>query len=170
MNYVHAHIITDDTTNFTTVQEFLETLTHAFGDPDKKGTAQRELRNLRQRNTDFASFMANFQRWALATGFDENSQISFLTDGISDELKQAMLSQITPTTLKEYITLLQRMDNKLRALAAEKARLPVVRTYNSGTVRYQAQTYVAPTSTTTRKITMTPASSTMSAPTVFPFD
>ena len=58
-------------------------LERSFGDPDKKATAQRELRSLRQRNREFHVYLSDFQRLVPDTNFDEEAQRSALLDGVS---------------------------------------------------------------------------------------
>jgi hypothetical protein len=60
----YAHIeehIADGFSRITSVDDFLKILTTAFGDPDEIGTAEREIRNLRQKNLDFSTYFAEFQ-------------------------------------------------------------------------------------------------------------
>lgn len=124
MLYVLPHLKSDDTTDYKSVGELIETLQKAFGDPDKKTTAQRELQNMKQKNQDFASFAATFQRWAPASGFDNNSLISYMTNSISMELRQAMINHAIPEKLSDYITLLQELDNRIQALPTVTLRVP----------------------------------------------
>lgn len=137
MRQVMPHIKLDNTTDYSTVNDLIQTLTVAFGDPDKQTTAQRELRTLKQKNTDLST-----QRWAPDTGFDQHSLKSFLSDSISAELKQAMVTQIVPTDLDEYIALLQRFDNNLRAIPT--SRPSVIRSgssFSTGRARSQFLSY-----------------------------
>jgi len=46
MRQVMPHIKLDNTTDYSTVNDLIQTLTVAFGDPDKQATAQRELLTL----------------------------------------------------------------------------------------------------------------------------
>jgi len=114
MPYLHD----DGTTDYTTISDLMLILTTAFGDPDKTATAQRELRALRQKNTEFSSVIALFQRWATETGYEQATLISFLMDAISSEIKTAMVTIDTPSTLAACITQLQKIDNRQRAIPA----------------------------------------------------
>lgn len=141
MNIVMPHMKSDNTSDYSKVEDLMETLITAFGDPDKKGTAQRELRNLRQKNTDFASFVAQFRRWSPSTGFDDPSLTSFLSEAISSELKQAMISLEVPEKLTDYIALLQRLDNRIRALKNTNIRPPLTGPYRSTPTVSRPQMY-----------------------------
>ena len=49
---------------FDSLQGMYQALADAFGDPDRKGTAQRKLAALRQAHKSFAEFYAEFQRYS----------------------------------------------------------------------------------------------------------
>ena len=127
-------------TDYNSVEELIATLRTAFGDPDRKATAQRELKSLRQRNTKFSTFVAAFQRWAPDTDFEQATLISFLSDAISQELKQATVMVDIPNKLDEYITLLQKADNRLRAIVAFS---PFRRAYSSSSADSRTRSYVS---------------------------
>ena len=100
------------------VSALLVMLERAFGDPDKKATAQRELRSLRQRNREYYVYLSDFQRLAPHTNFDDEAQRSALLDGVSDELKQLLVTQDLPNELNGLISLLQKLDTRQRNVNA----------------------------------------------------
>jgi Retrotransposon gag protein len=103
--------------NVTALMEVLET---AFGDPDRVGSAERALENLRQGNRDFATYYAEFSR--LVADVDWNSEPAIrhaLKRGLSLELKQELVHHDLPDTLNEFVRLCQKLDNRLRAFDAE---------------------------------------------------
>ena len=53
--------VKDDKVDLETVAEIWEVLDAAYDDPDRKGTAERELRKLRQANREFSAYLADFQ-------------------------------------------------------------------------------------------------------------
>ena len=60
---------------------------------------------------------------------------SALLEGISDELKQLMVTQITPEDLDELVTLLQRLDTRQRNVNAsppEAVKYIRVKRHNQG--------------------------------------
>ena len=118
MAQVQPYVKSHNEVSIPDVAGLLAMLERAFGDPDKKATAQRELRSLRQANKEFHVYLSDFQRIAPDTNFDEEAMRSALLEGISDELKQLMVTQITPEDLDELVTLLQRLDTRQRNVNA----------------------------------------------------
>ena len=113
---------------FEEIQDFITFLETAFGDPDKKGTAQRELRKVTQRNREFSVYLTEFMRHASETGYNDEATKQILKEGLSSEMKTLLVS-ITdePDRLQDLITLLQRMDIRMRANIASHAKLPYSR-------------------------------------------
>ena len=123
MAQVQPYVKSHNEVSIPDVAGLLAILERAFGDPDKKAAAQRELRSLRQANKEFHVYLSDFQRIALDTNFDEEAMRSALLEGISDELKQLMVTQITPEDLDELVTLLQRLDTRQRNVNASLRKL-----------------------------------------------
>ena len=97
---------------------FYTKLQLAFGDPDRKATAQRELRQLRQKNKEFYLYPSDYQRLVPDTGFDDEAKRSILLDGLSDELKSALITVDLPASLDDTIQVLQKIDNRFRSVQA----------------------------------------------------
>jgi hypothetical protein len=98
---------------FQDFHEILHLMEAAFGDPDRVRNAQNELFRLRQRNSDFSTFYAEFERLALEGEMPEASRGLLLMQNISHELHKMLLH--TPTLSKEYRQLvrhLQELDNR----------------------------------------------------------
>ena len=123
MAQVQPYVKSHNEVSIPDVAGLLAILERAIGDPDKKATAQRELRSLRQANKEFHVYLSDFQRIAPDTNFDEEAMRSALLEGISDELKQLMVTQITPEDLDELVTLLQRLDTRQRNVNASLRKL-----------------------------------------------
>ena len=100
------------------METFYNKLQTAFGDPDRKGTAQRELRQLRQKNREFYLYLSDYQRLVPDTGFDDEAKRSILLDGLSDELKSALITVDLPNSLDDTIKVLQKIDNRYRSVQA----------------------------------------------------
>ena len=100
------------------MEAFYTKLQLAFGDPDRKATAQRELRQLRQKNKEFYLYLSDYQRLVPDTGFDDEAKRSILLDGLSDELKSALITVDLPTSLDDTIQILQKIDNRFRSVQA----------------------------------------------------
>lgn len=100
---------------FTDFEDILKLMEEAFGDPDRVQNAQNELFRLRQKNHDFSTFYAEFERLALEGEMPETSRGPLLMQNISYELHEMLLH--TPAPSKEYRPLarhLQELDNRRR--------------------------------------------------------
>ena len=102
------------------MNEMWEVLDGAYDDPDRKGTAERELRKLKQTNREFSAYLADFQRLMAELQWDTPAKRVALLHGISEELKDLLLSYDEPENYNALTRLLQRLDSKLRTRAAEK--------------------------------------------------
>ena len=99
-----------------TSAEALLILQRAFGDPDRKGTAQRTITTLRQKNKEFASYLAEFQRHIEYTEWNDEAKKSALLAGLSTELKTHLITvDVESMILAQVIALCQRIDNRHRA-------------------------------------------------------
>ena len=93
---------------------------NAFGDPDRVRTTKRSLQSLRQKNRNFSDYLADFQRYAADVSWNDAAKRTSLYQGLSAKLKDALVTLDTPDELDQYIILLKRVDNKIRASAAER--------------------------------------------------
>jgi len=121
--------------NIASVEALITLLKNAFGDPDRVRTAERDLQSLSQKNRNFSDNLADFQRYAAEVSCNDAAKRTSLYEGLSAELKDTLVTLDTPDELDQYIILLKRVDNEIRARAAE-------RTGSSSTWR-------SPTTTTT---------------------
>jgi hypothetical protein len=117
--------ITEGTVTLESTKELWKILDGAYEDPDKKGTARRELKTLKQGAREFSAFFADFQRLMATLGYDEEAKKSYLEDGLNDELLELMMAYDLPTDWHEYVTLLQRLDSRIRARAPNRKTRPV---------------------------------------------
>jgi hypothetical protein len=117
---VQPHIQAAGTTTFADWAAFTATLAHAFEDPDKKMSADRELRKLKQGNKTASAYHAEFIQWATVLELDEWTKITRFRDGLSREVKNLLATQPNPpATFNEYVNLVIRLDNNHRALKQE---------------------------------------------------
>jgi hypothetical protein len=79
----------------------------AFRDPDRVQNAQNTLYRLRQKNQDFSTFYAEFERLALKGEIIEASLGTLLMQNISFELYEMLLHM--PTLSKEYRPLVRHL-------------------------------------------------------------
>ena len=107
---------------FSSVDEFISYLESSFGDPDPRGTARRELVSLKQGKGDFASYYSQFLRIMAYLDYNESAKIDALTEGISDELKDALMFRTElPKQLSPFAATLMTIDNQIRGRRADKA-------------------------------------------------
>ena len=165
---IRPYIKDDDTIDLRDVSELITKLELAFGDPDRKATAQRELRRLQQANREFHVYLAEYQRLIPDTGYNEEAKRSILLEGISNELKSAILTLDLPTDLDEVIQILQKIDNRYRATQASIRKAGTVfsntsRSSSAPTIAAVSKPTPAPapTVTTTTKISAPPSSDAM---------
>jgi hypothetical protein len=153
---VHPYVRADRV-DLTDVEDLLTILENAFGNPNQRLDAERKLAALRQGNRDFATFYAEFQRYAAEAMWSDEQRLPSLRQGISFELETALAySDRDPQTLAEWVALCQRLDNKVRSLKArQNAR-------TSSTWRTPATTPAM--TSVTKTATTIPATSTTLAP------
>lgn len=126
---VISRIRLDGSIDFASTGELWAVLERAFGDPDRKGTAQRTIQDLRQRNREFHVYLANFQRHIDYTGFNEEAKKTALLNGISVELRELLVTQdIKNADLDDTVKICQRLDQRHRATQALHKRSFVPRT------------------------------------------
>ena len=118
MDQVIPYLV-NDRINLEDTQALIDILENAFGDPDKEATATRKLTNLRQTNKDFATYYAEFARYAADVDWSEKSKLAHLRNGLSAEWKQDLITRDEPSTLVEFVTLCQKMDSKRRMWSLE---------------------------------------------------
>lgn len=58
---VQPHVKDHSTVSFGFLDELIQLLKRAFGDPDRKAVAQRKLRDLRRKHRDFHVYLADLQ-------------------------------------------------------------------------------------------------------------
>jgi len=113
-------LINEGTINIVSVEALITILENAYGDPDRVRTAERNLRSLRQKNRNFADYLADFQRYSAEVTWNDAAKRDALYEGLSAELKDALVTLDTPDELDQYIILLKRVDNRIRARTAER--------------------------------------------------
>jgi Retrotransposon gag protein len=107
------------------VESLVEVLETAFGDPDRVGSAERALENLRQNNRDFATYYAEFSRLIADVDWKSDPAIRHaLKRGLSLELRQELVHHDIPESLTGFVRLCQKLDNRLRAFEAEQRPRP----------------------------------------------
>jgi hypothetical protein len=102
--------------NLTDVPAMLAILDRAFGDPDPVGTATRAFRALKQKNTDLSTYVAEFAKLAADVPWDDRAKLDHFQEGLSYELKQALVHYPDATSLDVLIDQASRIEQKLGRL------------------------------------------------------
>lgn len=119
LDQVAAYIQNDriDLSNLDQLTRILET---AFGDPDRKSTAETKLLTIRQANRDFSTYFAEFQRYASEVEWNSSAKLARLRNGLSQEILNDLITITEPVDFTEFAALCQRLDNKRRALTTSR--------------------------------------------------
>jgi hypothetical protein len=100
---------------FVDYPQMLEYLEKAFGDPDRIKNAQNDLFRLRQKNTDFSAFFAEFERLALEGEMPDSALTPLLNQTISRELQEMLLHNPSPSDeFRTFARHLQELENRRR--------------------------------------------------------
>ena len=91
--------------------------------------------------------------------WNDGAKRSQLTRGLSNELKDQLVTVDAPTALHDYVALLQRLDNRIRARAAERTNRSLPLRQNSILPRNTTLTSIPVTNHRTHSNTIAPISS-----------
>jgi hypothetical protein len=126
----------DDDYPWAAYPQFKTWLEGAFGDPDPQGTANRELRKLRQNNKPYVTYLNEFQRLMAPLEYDDDVQIEMNRHGLCEEIKDLLVGREVPEDFNEFSKLCIKLDNDWRRRHDEKqgrrnytANAPVQRTH-----------------------------------------
>jgi hypothetical protein len=109
-----------DRIDLADVQELWDVLDTAYDDPDRMGTAERELGNLKQGGREFSAYYADFQRLMAELDWNTGPKKNALYTGMSEELKDTIYHHDLPEDWPGYVKAVQKYDSKLRKRLAEK--------------------------------------------------
>ena len=96
-------LIDEGNINIASAEALITLLEKAFGDPDRVCTAERNLQSLRQKNRNLPDHLADFQQYAAALSCNDSAKRTSLYQGLSAELKDALVTLNTPDELDQYI-------------------------------------------------------------------
>ncbi|SLM41066.1 Retrotransposon gag domain [Lasallia pustulata] len=102
----------DGTVGFDTITDLIKYLQIAFGDPDKKGTALKQLETHTQKNQTFSEYYGEFRHLSAIAKLTPESQRIFLLRGINDELRAYLRNNDPVDNLDELATQLQKADTR----------------------------------------------------------
>jgi hypothetical protein len=143
-DHIEEHIL-DGFAHIPGVNSLLGILSRAFGDPDEIGTAEREMHSLRQQNSDFATYYAEFCRLMTILKWDTYTRRAALREGLSSELKDSLVFLDEKEDLADFVIQLQAMDNRIRARAQETKGSKFRTTITMHHAPASKPTYPAPT-------------------------
>jgi len=142
-------LIDEGNINIASVEGLITLLENAFGDPDRVRTAEWNLPRLRQKNRNLSDYLADFTRYAAEGSWNDAAKRTSLYEGLSAELKDALVTLDTPDELDQYRILLKGVDNKIRARAAERKGSSSTRRSPTTTTTTTPKPAAPPTTTTT---------------------
>ena len=104
--------ILNDRIDLASVGEFWQVLDRAYEDPDRQGTAMRNLQNLRQGKREFAHYLAEFMKYKTDSGWDDVACIEALRKGCSQEIRDVLRNRYEglPGTFQEVAAMFNRID------------------------------------------------------------
>jgi len=120
--YQLAPRVKKDKVDLEDAEEAIQILETAFGDPDPQTTALEKLRRCYQNNKDFAEYYAEYFALISKLDWDEKAKIDRLNEGLSNEMKDALVVVKRPKTLAECIQLYQEIDKNIQARKKSKQR------------------------------------------------
>ena len=86
-----------DRVKLENLEALITKLQAAFGDCDRRATAEKKLLTLKQTNKDFPSFYAEFTRYAADTDLDDHARRLLMRNALCYELKADLVGQAEPT-------------------------------------------------------------------------
>jgi len=99
----------------------IQLLEAAFGGPDRVGTAERKIQEIKQKNREFSQYYAEFQVIAVDLDWNPSALRNALRIGLSEEIKDSFTYSDIPEELPAFVTICQKRDNQIRQRRAEKA-------------------------------------------------
>lgn len=123
-------------------RQFCDKLKQAFGDPNRRQTAERKIRSLRQGQSSVSDYYSTFLQYAPQTGWDENALRSQFEAGLNMDIREAIaLKDKTITHLDALVNASIRIDDNRRSLPAYGRRRPETTDYSRtiSTERYDGR-------------------------------
>jgi len=115
MDQILPHV-TASGTAFSDVEDVLKVLLLAFDDPDRAATARHKLQNLRQGNSEFSVYFAQFQVLVSELNWGPQASRDALRNGLSIEILEKLVGIQEPEEMTEFVSLCQRLDSQIRAI------------------------------------------------------
>jgi hypothetical protein len=101
------HVREDGTIRLENLPAFIQLLEAAFGDPDRVATAERTMREIKQKNREFSQYYAEFQVIAADLDWNPSALRNTLWMGSSEEMKDSFTYSDMPEELPAFVTFCQ---------------------------------------------------------------
>jgi len=121
LGQILPHVREDRTIELEDPPAFIQLLEAAFGDPDRVATAERKMREIKQKKREFSQYYADFQVIAADLDWNRSALRNALRMGLSEEMKDSFTYSDMPEELPAFVTVCQKPDNQIRQRRAEKA-------------------------------------------------
>jgi len=121
LGQILPHVREDGTIGLGDLPAFIQLLEAAFGDPDRLATAERKMREIKQKNCQFSQYYAEFQVIAADLDWNPSALRNALRMGLSEEMKDSFTYSDMPDELPAFVTVCQKRDNQIRQRRAGKA-------------------------------------------------
>ncbi|KAF1389898.1 hypothetical protein PFLUV_G00052310 [Perca fluviatilis] len=105
------------------LSEFESKFKEVFDHPDLRGDAARRLLNLHQGSRSVADFSVEFRTLAADTEFNDAALSAAFHKGLSERIKDELVSRDEPSNFSSLVSLAIRLDNRLRERRRERANL-----------------------------------------------
>ena len=102
-------------------QEFSAKLQDTFGDPGRSQTAAKKIHDLKQTKS-VGEYWANFQRYAVQTGFNDAAKCFAFRNGLKDSVKGALALVEEPKNCNLLAELSIRLDSRIHEREQESCR------------------------------------------------
>lgn len=102
--------------------DFSEHLSDVFDHPDYSGSAANCLLNVQQGTRTVADYSIEFRTLAAEARWDEAALKAVFVKGLRDQLKDELAARDEPADLQSLITLVSRLDSRLRERHAERTQ------------------------------------------------
>lgn len=121
-----AFSLPSDSPCLSSVEAFFQALGLLYEETDVAAVAENQLRSLRQGNRPVEDYCAEFRKWCVSSEWNDPALRSQFKVGLSDHLKDLLVSYPSPDTLDSTMTLAIRLDRRFRERQRERRTAPQV--------------------------------------------
>ena len=149
--HIFAPFVSDTGVDIPDLGTFKLMLEQAFGDPDPRSTAIEKLSTIRQVNREVAIYIAEFMQYARDTEWDDATLRNMFERGLSEEIRDRLITVDTPKDYVEFITYIRVLDSKIQQHERHKRKHQT----RTPTARAPSASTTTPTMTETSRSTTT---------------